>query len=116
MVVNMYTTILSTKLFIPPPRSKVVVRPRLFERLNEGMQRKLTLISASTGYGKTTLVSEWLASCDRPIAWLSLDKEDSDPSRFLAYLFTALQNITKGNKESVFGLFIPLNYRQLNQL
>ena len=57
----MSTPILATKLYIPPPRPKVVLRPRLIERLNEGLHRKLTLISAPAGFGKTTLVSEWVA-------------------------------------------------------
>ena len=66
---------------------------RLFERLNEGLAkgRKLTLISAPAGFGKTTLVSEWIATCKTPAAWLSLDEGDNDPVRFLAYLVSALQ-------------------------
>src|SRR5262249_30587081 len=60
----MSTPILATKLYIPPPRPKLVLRPRLFERLNEGLHRKLTLISAPAGFGKTTLVSEWVASLE----------------------------------------------------
>ena len=93
----MSTPVLATKLFIPPPRPKVVLRPRLIERLNEGLRqnqgfgRKLTLISAAAGFGKTTLVSEWVAGCARPVAWLSLDEGDNDPARFLAYLVAALQ-------------------------
>ncbi|RPJ37129.1 MAG: helix-turn-helix transcriptional regulator, partial [Chloroflexi bacterium] len=82
--------ILATKLYIPPPRPGIVPRPRLVERLNEG---KLVLISASAGFGKTTLVSEWIAGCKRPVAWLSLDEGDSDPTRFLTYLIAALQTI-----------------------
>ena len=57
------------------------------------MRRKLTLISAPAGFGKTTLVSEWLADCERPVAWLSLDEGDNDPTRFLTYLVAALQTI-----------------------
>ena len=53
--------ILATKLYILPPRAKIVLRPRLIERLNEGLQRKLTLISAPAGFGKTTLISEWVS-------------------------------------------------------
>ena len=91
----MSTPILATKLYIPPPRSKIVLRPRLIERLNEGLSsgRKLTLISAPAGFGKTTLVSEWVAVCERPVAWLSLDEGDNDPTGFLAYLVAALQTI-----------------------
>ena len=57
------------------------------------MGRKLTLISAPAGFGKTTLVSEWVAGCGRPVAWLSLDEGDNDPARFLTYLVAALQTI-----------------------
>src|SRR5688572_24279014 len=91
----MSTPNLVTKLYIPPPRPKVVSRPRLIEQLNEGLSsgRKLTLISAPAGFGKTTLVSEWVFGCGRPAAWLSLDDGDNDPTRFLAYLIAALQTI-----------------------
>jgi len=71
----------------------VILRPRLIERLNDGLHRKLTLISAPAGFGKTTLVSEWVVGCERQIAWLSLDEGDNDPTRFLTYLVTALQTI-----------------------
>ncbi len=84
---------LVTKLYAPPPRASVVLRPRLIEQLNAGLQRKLTLISAPAGFGKTTLVSEWMANHKRPVAWLSLDEKDSDPTRFLAYLVAALRTI-----------------------
>jgi LuxR family maltose regulon positive regulatory protein len=87
---------LVTKLYVPPPRPKIVLRPHLVERLNEGLATgcKLTLISASAGFGKTTLVSEWVAVCERPVAWLSLDEGDNDPPRFLTYLVAALQTIS----------------------
>ncbi len=75
--------ILATKLYSPPPPVKAVLRPGLVERLNEGLQRKLTLISAPAGFGKTALVSTWLAGSDRQVAWLSLDEGDNDPTRFL---------------------------------
>ncbi|MBK8934302.1 MAG: hypothetical protein IPM76_18700 [Chloroflexi bacterium] len=91
----MSTPILATKLYIPPPRPSIVPRPRLINRLNTGLEMggKLTLISASACFGKTTMVSEWLAHCGRPVAWLSLDEGDSDPTRFLVYLVAALQTI-----------------------
>ena len=100
----MATPILATKLYIPPPRPKAVLRPRLIERLNEGLHRKLTLISAPAGFGKTTLVSEWLAGCERPAAWLSLDEGDNDPTRFLTYLVAALQTIAPKIGEGVLGV------------
>ena len=94
---SMLTQILATKLYIPPPRPIAVPRPRLIERLNLGLAVDrtpgVTLISAPVGYGKTTLVSEWVACCQRPTAWLSLDEGDSAPTRFLAYLVTALQTL-----------------------
>src|SRR3954452_23635694 len=93
--------ILATKLYIPPPRPKIVLRPRLIEQLNEGLHRKLTLISAAAGFGKTTLISEWVTVCGRPAAWLSLDEGDSDPARFLTYLIAALQTIAAKVGEGV---------------
>ena len=98
--------LLLTKLYIPPPRPKIVLRPRLIERLNEGLSagRKLTLISASAGFGKTTLVSEWVASCGQPVAWLSLDEGDNDPTRFLTYLIAALQTIAPNIGAGVLGI------------
>ena len=89
----MSTPILVTKLYIPPPRPKVVLRPRLIQRLNEGLHGKMTLISAPAGFGKTTLVGKWVAACQRPTAWLSLDERDNDPTNFLTYLVAALQTI-----------------------
>jgi LuxR family maltose regulon positive regulatory protein len=89
----MSAQILATKLYIPPPRAKIVLRPRLIERLNQGLEGKLTLLSAPAGFGKTTLVSEWIASCGRQVAWLSLDEGDNEPARFLTYLIAALQTI-----------------------
>jgi LuxR family transcriptional regulator, maltose regulon positive regulatory protein len=100
----MPTAILATKLYIPPPRPGIVPRPRLVERLNEGQAAGRTpgvaLISAPAGFGKTTLVSEWIVGCGQPVAWLSLDHGDNDLSRFLTYLVAAIQtvaaNIGKG--------------------
>ena len=92
----MSTTILATKLYIPPPRPKIVPRSHLIEKLNEGLTSgsKLTILSASAGYGKTTLLSEWIHSAKRPAAWLSLDEGDNDPVRFLTYIVAAIQTYT----------------------
>ncbi len=84
---------LTTKLYIPPTRADIVSRPRLIERLYQGLSCKLTLVSAPAGFGKTTLISEWLSGLDRPSAWLSLDGGDNDLARFLTYVMAALQNI-----------------------
>ena len=98
--------ILATKLYIPPSRRRVVLRPRLVERLNEGLAagNKLTLVSAPAGFGKTTLVGEWVAGCGRPVAWLSLDEGDSDLSRFLTYLIAALQTVAPGIGEGILAV------------
>jgi LuxR family transcriptional regulator, maltose regulon positive regulatory protein len=97
----MSTPILATKLFIPPLRPKLVPRPHLIERLNEGVRGKLTLISAPAGFGKSTLVGEWLASGGRRAAWLSLDEGDSDLTRFLVYFIAALQTLAAKLGEGV---------------
>ena len=85
--------VIATKLFIPPPRQNAVLRADLIARLNEGLHRRLTLISAPAGFGKTSLASAWIAGCGRPAAWLSLDEGDTDPTRFLAHLVAALQTV-----------------------
>ncbi|PKN97330.1 MAG: helix-turn-helix transcriptional regulator [Chloroflexi bacterium HGW-Chloroflexi-4] len=92
----MSDSLILTKLYIPPIRRAIVPRPALIARLNEGLatNRKLTLISAPAGFGKTTLVSEWASRCGRPVAWLSLDEGDNDPTRFLVYIVKAMQTIT----------------------
>src|SRR6266702_3338184 len=99
----MPTPILATKLYLPRLRPNVVSRPRLIERLNEGLHRKRTLIAALAGFGKTTLVSAWVAGCDRQVAWLSLDKGDSDPTLFLTYLVAALRTIAPNIGVGVLG-------------
>jgi len=86
--------ILTTKLHIPPARPELVSRPHLIARLNDGLYRRLSLISAPAGFGKTTLVSEWVqaigaSSPPTTIAWLSLDEGDNDLARFLAYFIAA---------------------------
>lgn len=91
-------TILQTKLFIPPLRKDYVVRPRLIGQLNTGLwaddtfARKLSLISAPAGFGKTTLVAAWLDQTNLPTGWLSLDPDDDEPERFLSYLAAACHN------------------------
>jgi len=104
----MATPVLATKLFIPQPRAQAVSRSRLVERLNDGRDRghKLTLISAPAGFGKTTLLGEWVAELQQQergarIAWLSLDAGDNDPSRFFAHLFAAICRADAGIDEPV---------------
>ena len=92
--------LLQTKLNIPPLRPNIVPRPHLIEWLNQGHQpgSKLTLVSAPAGFGKTTLVVDWIhkshnSSSDPRFAWYSLDEGDNDLTRFLTYLVAALQTI-----------------------
>jgi LuxR family maltose regulon positive regulatory protein len=99
--------LLATKLYIPPTRLQLVSRPRLTEQLNEGLHRKLTLISAPAGFGKTTLISKWVEDLTtisskenqyiNKVGWLSLDESDSDPVRFLNYFIAAIRQAEGGN-------------------
>jgi LuxR family maltose regulon positive regulatory protein len=91
----MATSLLQTKLYVPPPRPELVPRPRLIERLEEGLRLgcRLTLVSAPAGFGKSTLVTGWLAESGRSAAWLSLDEGDNDPVRFWTYLIAAVQAV-----------------------
>jgi len=101
--------LIRTKLFVPPPRFNRVYRPRLLSILEQASQFPMTNICAPAGYGKTTLLAEWIQYCGKSekagsdvlfakqqFAWLSLDQDDNDPSRFLAYLLAALGNIQPG--------------------
>lgn len=85
--------LLTTKLYIPARRLDAVSRSRLIEQLDAGISRKLTLISAPAGFGKTSLARDWVLEMDRPVAWLSLDQGDNDLTRFFSYLIAALQQI-----------------------
>ncbi|MBN1427976.1 MAG: hypothetical protein JXB07_06295 [Anaerolineae bacterium] len=96
--------LLTTKLYIPPSQLRLVPRPRLINRLNGGLVRKLTLISAPPGFGKTTLLGAWIEQLDRPVAWLSLDENDNDITRFLGYLIAALQMVAPDTSEMSLGM------------
>lgn len=85
--------LLATKLHVPRPRKQLVQRSHLTERLRHGMEHALTLVSAPAGFGKTTLLSQWLAESGTPVAWLSLDQEDNEPVRFFSYMIAALQRL-----------------------
>lgn len=100
IIPGMTPNLLATKFHIPPRRVGLVARPRLLQELQRGLDehRKLALISAPAGYGKTTLVAEWLANLQSETqspksktSWLSLDEADNDPRRFLHYFLTACQ-------------------------
>jgi LuxR family transcriptional regulator, maltose regulon positive regulatory protein len=99
--------VLTTKLSIPPARSDSVPRPHLIDRLNGMMQRKLTLLSAPAGFGKTTLLSMWCAVAargDQHIGWVSLDASDNEPTRFWSYVIAALVMASSGLEENILTL------------
>ena len=103
--------ILKTKLYIPHTRPELVPRPRLIGRLNESLHRKLTLISAPAGFGKTTLVSDWVdifrsydhkeSQVGNRVGWISLDEGDNDQVRFIAHIIAALNHV--GGIEATIG-------------
>jgi len=93
--VNVSSCLLPSKLYIPPANKNLIPRPRLVQILNDALEQDchIILVSAPAGYGKTTLVTEWLRGVQAKTAWLSLDKADNNPTRFLTYLITALQQV-----------------------
>ena len=90
-----YTPLLKTKITLPPERAHLVARRRLLDRLHQGLSRPLTVVAAPAGFGKTTLVVEWLHEVARTaaVAWFSLDEDDAETSHFLYYLVAALQAV-----------------------
>jgi LuxR family maltose regulon positive regulatory protein len=102
--------LLETKLYVPRSRRALVLRPRLSERLDRGTASKLVLVSAPAGFGKTTLLTEWLAARpaapagERLTAWLSLDRGDNDPASFWAYVIAALRTVAPGVGEGALAL------------
>jgi LuxR family maltose regulon positive regulatory protein len=95
----MASLLIETKLYVPRRRRGVVPRPRLSARLDRWAESRLTLVSAPAGFGKTTLLAEWLAAApidERSVAWLSLDPSDNQPASFWTYLIAALQTVAPG--------------------
>jgi LuxR family maltose regulon positive regulatory protein len=100
---------LLTKLHIPPAGNNIVHRSELFEKLNTGLSRKLILVSAPAGFGKTTVVSDWINQNKIPTAWFSLDNGDNDPVEFLSYIISGIQSIHKEFGQSSLKLLISPN-------
>ncbi len=96
--------LLVTKLAMPPVRSDLVARPRLVNQLSLAVQHPLTLIAAPAGFGKTTLLATWLERASLQSAWLSLEQDDDDLTRFWSYVFTALERVNPDSGESVLAL------------
>jgi LuxR family transcriptional regulator, maltose regulon positive regulatory protein len=90
----MTTALLATKLFAPLPPLRSVQRQRLMQRLDAGLQGKLSLVCAPAGFGKSTLLGAWVQACEHPSAWLSLDAGDRDPNQFAAYLTASLRSVS----------------------
>src|SRR5262245_39482189 len=114
--------VLTTKLSVPPIRHDWVARPRLIKQLDQGLGRKLTLISAPAGFGKTTLITSWLHRLDDRqqqatcIAWLSLEEDDNFPIRFMTHFIAALQRIDPGIGQTVQALLELPRIPKLNHL
>jgi LuxR family maltose regulon positive regulatory protein len=96
--------LLVTKLAMPPVRSDLVARPRLVNQLSLGIQRPLTLIAAPAGFGKTTLLSSWLEQASLRSAWLALEQDDDDLTRFWSYVFAAVSRVHPGSEASALAL------------
>jgi LuxR family transcriptional regulator, maltose regulon positive regulatory protein len=99
-----HTPLITTKLHMPRPRARLVSRSQLAERLQQGMTDALTLVSAPAGFGKTTVLAQWLAESGTPAAWLSLEPDDNEPVRFLSYVIAALQTLDPSIGVTAFSL------------
>ncbi len=104
--------LLATKIHIPPLHGNFVNRTHLIQRLNEGdVKSRLTIISAPAGYGKSTLLGEWVSPLDIPVAWLALKRVENVPARFWKYLITALNEIPQSGREGELEPGIPQHQR-----
>ena len=108
--------VLMTKLHCPPLPSDLVPRTALLERLEAGRNRPLTLVSAPAGYGKSVLLSSWLASSDWRGAWVSLDTDDSDLRRFLSYFLAAIHSVFPDACREIMGLLRAVDLPSVNRL
>ena len=96
--------LVATKLHIPSPPASSMPRRRVTRILQAGLRRRLTLVSAPMGFGKTTVVRDLVSAVDQPYAWLSLNAGDNDPVRFWQYVIAALQTIQPGIGQTAQGL------------
>ncbi|MBE9079099.1 LuxR family transcriptional regulator [Romeria aff. gracilis LEGE 07310] len=123
----MASPLLVTKFHLQSRRSPVVKRDRLFQQLNQGLTSRLILISAAAGFGKTTVLSEWVQQTQLPVSWLALDQRDNDSTRFWTYIVAALQqtdravgeatlSILQSSEAGSFEAFLPPLLNELAQL
>ena len=103
-VTELRPPLLKTKISVPRLPEEFIHRPRLTDRINQGMKYPLTLINAPAGFGKTNLLIEWTRETDLPVAWLSIDSDDNDSSRFIRYAIGALQTVAPGFGEEALAL------------
>jgi ATP/maltotriose-dependent transcriptional regulator MalT len=108
--------LLATKLHVPRPQPGFVSRPRLVKALDEGLARRLVLVCAPAGFGKTALLADWARSASRPVAWLSLEAADNDPARFWRHVVAALDRARPGTGERVSPLLGPPAPRSFERL
>jgi LuxR family maltose regulon positive regulatory protein len=108
--------LLATKLYIPSTRTGVLSRSRLVDQLNIDLLHPLILISAPAGYGKTTLLSTWVANCEYPVAWLTLDQGDNDPLRFWRYFGAALQKVNNRLGKSLHSTLFSVQPTDVEQI
>jgi len=103
-VTELRPPLLKTKISIPRLPGEFIHRPRLTDRINQGVKCPLTLLTAPAGFGKTNLLVEWTRETDLPVAWLSIDSDDNNPSRFIRYAIGALQTVAPGFGEEALAL------------
>ena len=98
--------LLKTKLYIPPLQNTWINRTKLIDKLDKGQTCKLILVSAPAGFGKTTLISEWIHHDHQTAAWFSIDKGDNDPVHFLIYTVAALQSVNPNIGRAALNMLI----------
>ena len=100
---------LPTKIVIPNTRNDVVERPRLYEVLINNKQKKVTIVQAPAGYGKTTFITQWIKKMQLSAAWLTLDHLDNEPNRFWLFLFKSIAKVCDSNIDEVLTPLIESN-------
>jgi LuxR family maltose regulon positive regulatory protein len=96
--------ILKTKLFIPPVQDDVITRPRLLNRINQNLNKKVLFINAPAGFGKSTLLAEWAEQSELAVSWVSLDRTENEPVNFLSYLIAGVQNVYEGLGDTILSV------------
>src|SRR5512132_2136343 len=103
-VTELRPPLLKTKISVPRLPGEFIHRPRLTDRINQGVKVPLTLLIAPAGFGKTNLLIEWTRTTNLPVAWLTIDGDDNELSRFIRYVIGALQTVELGLGEEALDL------------